>query len=568
MKRKGPILLFVNFIFIVCAFPLAASARTYFQDTFGINNPSKQMELINEQDLAGLNLSWISDAVARSKIEYEEDEEVKYDWTVLDEMLDVYVEALDMHLWLVVNPLTVIKTAGTKNYKGKYLPVRGEALDLYAAYLRRLVRHANNYKTGFRVSYWSIYNEPHAPYLSAFGRTEEDIDKGAKAYVRLVKKTYNIIKTLDPGAQVVLGGVGAGTKAPGYQFYHKVLEKLDALDPLRENNGYFDYFDYHDFNYFDRYKTNLRGYGYNWFKRELLRPHGFNGKVIVIMAGATYTGKDLDEPRNRIKRYQSESEQAEYAIKRAIFNYSKGAQNVQWGSLREHDLFEGTPHSLFCYNGFIYNGTPIGDEEWFDPLKHIADPKIIINEEPTDPNLYTFTTAIFREDTGWDYKSSTRTWEELERALSPEQQDELLTNGTIEISDGIKKLSYYTYKFMVEQLRDCDLRQIQRFRQNDDGDNFYLYEFRHAHGGPIYVAWWDWFRETDLADKTTTFHLNLPTPDSPVKITKAVPAAESGADAEIFLGQYPNFFPSNTDLSVANDVVVTLDRIPIYIEPF
>jgi hypothetical protein len=151
--------------------------------------------------------------------------------------------------------------------------------------------------------------------------------------------------------------------------------------------------------------------------------------------------------------------------------------------------------------------------------------------------------------------------------LSPEQQDELLANGTIEISDGIKKLSYYTYKFMVEQLRDCDLRQIQKFRQNDDGDNFYLYEFRHAHGGPIYVAWWDWFRETDLADKTTTFHLNLPTPDSPVKITKAVPAAENGADAEIFLGQYPNFFPSNTDLSVANDVVVTLDRIPIYIEP-
>ena len=559
--------LVVAFLFLVFAFPQAALGRSYFNDTFGMNNPSQEMELIDGEDLAGLNIGWISDGVARSKIEYEEDGEVKYDWTSLNEMLNVYVDMLDMHLWLVVNPVTAIKTSGAKKYKkGKFLPIKDEAMDLYTAYLKALVSYTKHYKPGFRVSYWSVYNEPHGTYFSIFGKTDEGIDKAAKAYVRLVKKTYKIIRTRDPGARVVLGGVGSAAGPKGYQFYHKVLERLDELDPKRENNGYFDFFDYHDYNYFDKYKTNRRGYGYNWFRREVLKPYGFFGKVIVIKEGATHTGKDLDA-NGRLDIYQSESDQAEYAIKRAVFNHGKSVRNVQWSTLREHGLFQGSYHVNFCYNGFIFNGSPTGDEEWFDPVKHIADPKIIITQEPSEPDLYTFTTAIFREGTGWDYKTSVRTWEELEGALSPEQQDELLATGSLEIGDGIKKLAYYTYKFMVDKLRDCDLRQMDTLRRNDEDDSLYLYEFWHTDGTPIYVAWWDWFKEPGVVDKTTTFHLNLPTPNSQVRIINAIPTAESGADAEIFLEQYPDFFSTATALAVGNQVVVTLDRIPVYIEP-
>ena len=225
------------------------------------------MDLINEHDLAGLDLSWISDNVARSKIEYEEDGEVKYDWTSLDDMLNLYVDVLDMHLWLVINPLSVIKTKGAKEYKDKYVPLRGEAMELYAAYLKALVKYTKTYKEGFKVSYWSIYTEPHRAYLSVFGQAEEDIEKAASAYVCLAKKTYKIVKKLDPGARIILGGVASSTKPTGYEFYDKVLERLDELDPLRENDGYFDYFDYHDYNTFHRYKTNRNGYGYNWFNK-------------------------------------------------------------------------------------------------------------------------------------------------------------------------------------------------------------------------------------------------------------------------------------------------------------
>ncbi len=556
---------FVALVFLVCVLPQVALARSYFQDTFGINNPSHEMELINREDLAGLNVSWISDSVRRPLIEYKEGEQIKYDWTKLVEMLNTYVGDLNMHLWLVVNPLTAIKTNGARRYRSKYLPIRGDAIDLYGAYLKELVNYTMTYRQDFKVSYWSVYNEPHRPYLEVFGQTQEDIEKAAKAYVRLVKKTYKIVKKLDPGARVVLGGAASNFKPSDIQFYHEVLERLNELDPLRENNRYFDYFDFHDYNYFNKYKVNRTGYGYLWFKQELLKPHGFGNKVIVIKEGATHTGKDLDGGAF-VKRYQTERDQAEYAVKRAVFQYAQGARNVQWSTLREHDLFRGTPHSLFCYNGFIFNGTPTGDEDWFDAAKHIADPKIIITQDSGDPNLYTYTTAIFRENTGWNYKSSAHTWDELLAALSPEQQAELLAEGTIEISDGVKKLAYYTYKFMVDKLRDCDLRQVDKLRRNEDNDQIHLYKFQHADGAPIYVAWWDWFKEPDLTDKATTLNLDLPTPDAAVKIIKGIPAGESGADAECFLGQYPQFFPVTTEVAVANKIVVTLDTIPIYIE--
>lgn len=560
------LLLFVILVFLVCAVPRIAVATSYFQDTLGLNNPSNEMELVNHEDLTGLNLSWISDSVFRSNIEYEEGGVVKYDWTKLNEMLDAYVGDLGMHLWLVVNPLSVIKTTGARKYRGKYLPIRGEAMDLYATYLKELVKYTKRYQEGFRVSYWSVYNEPHRPYLTVFGETEADIQKAANAYVRLVKKTYKILSRLQPGAQMVLGGVASNVKSPHIQFFHKVLERLDQLDPLRENNGYFDYFDFHDYNYFNKYKVNRTGVGYNYFKRELLEPYGFRDKVIVLKEGATHTGMDLSAGAF-LKRYQTEREQAEYAIKRAIFNYGQGARNVQWSTLREHDLFRGTPHYLFCYNGFTYNGSPTGDEEWFDPALHIADPKIIITQDPADPNLYTFTTAIFREGTGWDYKSSAHIRDEIQPALTPEQQAELLAEGTIEISDGIKKLAYYTYKFMAEKLRDCDLHKymIDKLRRNDDGDKIYLYSFQHADGTRIYVAWWDWFNELELSDKTVTLH--LPWVGSEVRIIKAIPEAESGADAQIFLGQYPDFFPSTTSTVSGQTVVITLDKMPVFIEP-
>ena len=134
----------------------------------------------------------------------------------------------------------------------------------------------------------------------------------------------------------------------------------------------------------------------------------------------------------------------------------------------------------------------------------------------------------------------------------------LIYDGTYDhdMGYGVIKLSYYTYKLMVEKLEDSDWDSIQTIQESD---NIYVYKFTKQ-GEPIWVAWWDYFDDTG-SSKTITLDVD---DISSVIITEAVPNAESGDDLNE--NDYPDFFTIETKAANDNKITITLGENPVFIE--
>lgn len=90
-----------------------------------------------------------------------------------------------------------------------------------------------------------------------------------------------------------------------------------------------------------------------------------------------------------------------------------------------------------------------------------------------------------------------------------------MINYTID-SPGSKKLSYYTYKKMVEILDGSDWDNILTIIENN---GIYVYRFT-THGKPVWVAWND-----KSADRTITLDVgNIDT----VRIIRSIPRYKAG----------------------------------------
>ena len=113
------------------------------------------------------------------------------------------------------------------------------------------------------------------------------------------------------------------------------------------------------------------------------------------------------------------------------------------------------------------------------------------------------------------------------------------------------KLSGYALRLLVDKLEGSDWGNIESVYQSDD---IYVYKFMN-NGKPIWVAWNDGTQQTITLD---VGNINS------VKITEAVPDAESGA--ELDENDYPDFF--NIEIkSVSNGKVsITLGESPVFVE--
>ena len=118
--------------------------------------------------------------------------------------------------------------------------------------------------------------------------------------------------------------------------------------------------------------------------------------------------------------------------------------------------------------------------------------------------------------------------------------------------DGLshKKLSYYTYKKMVEVLEGSDWDNIEIIQENDGG---YIYKFL-KNGKPAWVAWND-----NSAEKQITISgVN----SSSVKITEAVPNYSSGKDVTNYLTAFSNKIVS----AESGKVIIKIKDVPVFIE--
>lgn len=115
---------------------------------------------------------------------------------------------------------------------------------------------------------------------------------------------------------------------------------------------------------------------------------------------------------------------------------------------------------------------------------------------------------------------------------------------------GVKKLSYYTYKKMVEVLEGSDWDNIETIQEQD---GIYVYKFI-KNGKPIWVVWNDNASEKQI----TISGVN----SSSVKITEAVPNYESGKE----VANYNTAFKTETKQTNGGKLTITLSEIPIFVE--
>ncbi|MEK7482142.1 MAG: hypothetical protein AAB607_02235 [Patescibacteria group bacterium] len=122
--------------------------------------------------------------------------------------------------------------------------------------------------------------------------------------------------------------------------------------------------------------------------------------------------------------------------------------------------------------------------------------------------------------------------------------------GSNDLGYDVKKLSYYTYKKMVEILEGSDWNNIQTIQEKD---GVYIYKFT-KNSKPIWAAWND-----NSAEKQITI-ANISS--SQIKITEAVPKYESGKDVK----DYSTAFNTETKSVNASKITITLKDKPVFVE--
>ncbi len=114
---------------------------------------------------------------------------------------------------------------------------------------------------------------------------------------------------------------------------------------------------------------------------------------------------------------------------------------------------------------------------------------------------------------------------------------------------GVKKLSYYTYQLLIDQLGNADWNNIETIVE---ANGTYVYKFIKLSGEPVWVAW------SDNGGSITLTGIDA---DS-VQITRAVPKYETGQQVTDFT----TAFDTRMETVHQGEVTIILDGSPIFIE--
>jgi hypothetical protein len=115
---------------------------------------------------------------------------------------------------------------------------------------------------------------------------------------------------------------------------------------------------------------------------------------------------------------------------------------------------------------------------------------------------------------------------------------------------GTKKLSYYTYKKMVEIMEGSDWNNIQTIQEKD---GIYIYKFTKQ-GKYIWVAWNDNKEQKEIVISGIN--------SSQVKITESIPKYESGKD----VADYSTAFDIKSKTVSGGKITITLGDAPVFME--
>lgn len=321
-------------------------------------------------------------------------------------------------------------------------------------------------------------------------------------YVKLLKLSYLTIKEVDPQATVYLGGLAPAP--PAKNFLENILPLLSTKHPVfgKENSEYNNFFDGIDIHYFGLYNE----YRYIY--------HGKSKKIFTI-----------DDLINIFKKY---------------------------------GLFEGK--IITSRAGGTYTGEYLKAEQQGRPLKYQSEAQqagYLVRR-----SIYLLSKRI---KPYWSQIREREKWEGSFNDFFCYQG--LVYNGVpkgdkYDKGDGVKKLSYWTYKFLVEKIKETDCKNVSVLHDGTGSDHLYFYKLTKKNSQPLYIAWWDYFDEKKPG-KTKTITIDVGNVES-VKITETIPNAEWGADLKD--KDYPNFFKTEVKKVTDGKVSLTLSEKPVFVE--
>jgi hypothetical protein len=226
--------------------------------------------------VAGAQLEWIR----RNAIQWPEVEknEGQYDWTALAEFESEMIAAAKNNLTLIV----VVR--GTPDWAQKHVGarcgiVRSEKLPAFGKFMAALA--ARYGKAPYKVKFWEIWNEPDVDFrlfseadrvgapFGCYGNIDDEFYGGAE-YAELLKAAYPAIKSADPDAAVLHGGLlldcipsspGNGCESRTPPSSPQPSRFLEGV--LRAGGG--DYFDVLSFHAYDNYRYEEGVYGLGGF---------------------------------------------------------------------------------------------------------------------------------------------------------------------------------------------------------------------------------------------------------------------------------------------------------------
>lgn len=477
---------------------------------FGSNNPYVSDQEETDRFLKDLSVGWVSDHLQRRAIEKSKKGAVTYDFSEIDGKLREYGSESRLNTWFIINIESRLKHGDGREIptqKGKYIPDGPESYAAYKRFLEALITYVNTKVPGWKPKLWSIDNEHSSLYVPAFCGKKKTINADCSK-----KAAGAYAQLLERSSKLIKrldpeAKIVFGGIASSVPLQEYDLYFKQALIALRHKSldGYFDFFDYHNFGLFEKYRFNMEEKEVTFF-RELLRESGFPDKPIIIKAGGTHSGKDEIAKNKRIHRLQTESQQAENLFKRMIYYAAERIAIILQDTGREDGRFD--PHGTFSLNGFRYDGVPGRD---CNPDKETPCP---------DPG------------------------------------------------DGVKKLSYYTYKFLIEKLRGSDFANIRQVAFSHL-PNVYVYQFTKGNQ-PLYVAWWDYFDEKErVGEKRVTLSFAGVSANQ-ARITEAIPRFDADFQTptkKLNEKDYPRFFSSSVVPLKNGEATFTLGKKPVYIEP-
>ena len=125
--------------------------------------------------------------------------------------------------------------------------------------------------------------------------------------------------------------------------------------------------------------------------------------------------------------------------------------------------------------------------------------------------------------------------------------------------DGVIKLSYFTFKHLMEKAWPLDWSTIETLRNGTQ--HVYAYRLRHAGAVQSSIfAWWDYFKDKRGATSKTVSFDGFASPA--VVVTELIPAQDSGAAVT----DYATAFPTSVQPLINGSVKITLGKSPVLVE--